>query len=50
METDFNFIKWIFENCIIDAKFNCVEYNSKIYDLDFIGDQKKLYSDYLKTL
>jgi hypothetical protein len=47
MQNDFNFIKWILNNCV-NVGFNCLRYDGKIYDLDLKDQQKKLYKKYIK--
>ena len=49
MKTDFNFIKWILNNCV-NVGLNCLRFNGIIYDLDKENDQKKLYYLYSKNI
>jgi len=46
METNFDFIKWILNNCT-NRGLNCVQFNNVIFDLDLISDQEKLYNKFL---
>ena len=47
METDFNFIKWLLNNCV-NVGLNCLRYDGIIYDLDLKDQQIKLYKKYIK--